>query len=219
MRRVDTPELLDSDAGPPEEIRRSLADLRRINRWFGGNSTTTDLIARVARCSRPDLELLDVAAGFGDVPAYAQRRLEQEGIDLRFTLLDRRASHLDSSRVCVSADALELPFRDNAFDLVSCGLFTHHLQPPELIRFVNEGLRVARIAVLINDLLRHPLHLALVYAAWPLFRSPLSRHDGLVSVRRAYTVEELTAMTRQTNSARVEIRRYYLFRIGIIAWR
>ena len=54
------------------------------------------------------------------------------------------------------ADALALPFPDNSFDLVSCSLFAHHLEPAELERFTEEAWRVSRCAVLINDLVRHP---------------------------------------------------------------
>ncbi len=55
----------------------------------------------------------------------------------------------------------------------------HHLAPAQVIDFVNGALTVARHAVLINDLRRSPLHLALVYAGMQLFRSPISRMDGL----------------------------------------
>ncbi len=44
VRRVQ----LDSDACPPHEIEASLRDLSRINRWFGGEATTRDLIERAA---------------------------------------------------------------------------------------------------------------------------------------------------------------------------
>ncbi len=89
------------------------------------------------------------------------------------------------------ADALALPFQDGSFDVVSCSLFAHHLEPDDLSRFVNEALRVSRCAVLINDLIRHPLHVALVYAGFPLMRSYVSRVDGLASVRRAYVPDEV----------------------------
>ena len=60
-----------------------------------------------------------------------------------------------------------------------------------MARFAREALRVSRCAVLINDLVRHPLHLALVYAGFPLMRSYVSRFDGVASVRRAYVPEEM----------------------------
>ena len=119
----------------------------------------------------------------------------------------------------VAGDALALPFRDASFDLLSSTLFAHHLSPQELVQFVNEALRVCRVAVLINDLVRHPLHLSLVYAGMPLYRSRLTRHDAPASVRQAYTVEEMQSLLAQTSAARVEIHRHYLFRMGVIAWK
>ena len=45
MKRVLTPELLDTDSGTPAEVAASLGDLRRINRWFGGVATTEDMVS------------------------------------------------------------------------------------------------------------------------------------------------------------------------------
>jgi ubiquinone/menaquinone biosynthesis C-methylase UbiE len=119
----------------------------------------------------------------------------------------------------VVADALALPFREGSFDVVSCSLFAHHLSPEEVVQFVKEGLRVSRTAVLINDLVRHPLHLMLVYAGMPLFQSRITRHDAVASLRGAYTVEEMRGLMQQTTAARVEIERHYLYRMGVLAWK
>jgi ubiquinone/menaquinone biosynthesis C-methylase UbiE len=222
MKRIPSTELLDHDAGSAKEIASSLADLKRVNRWFGGVGTTFALIRRVAQSTGlKRLSLLEVAAASGDVPRNAQARLAAAGIQLEITLLDRAASHLmnGASQHAVAADALALPFRDASFDLVGCGLFAHHLAPEQVISFVNEALRVARAAVLINDLIRHPLHLAAVYAGLPLYRSRLTRHDAPASVRQAYTMEEMQSLLERTRAARVEISRHYLFRMGAIAWR
>jgi ubiquinone/menaquinone biosynthesis C-methylase UbiE len=121
----------------------------------------------------------------------------------------------------VVADALALPFPNVSFDLVSCSLFAHHLEPAELARFAHEALRVSRCAVLINDLVRHPLHVALVYAGFPLMRSYVSRFDGLASVRRAYIPDEMRQILSSAAepTTRVEISRHFLFRMGVIAWK
>jgi ubiquinone/menaquinone biosynthesis C-methylase UbiE len=219
MKRVVRAELLDSDAGTPAEVARSLADLRLVNRWFGGVATATALVQQVAEStSRTSLSLLEVAAGSGYVPGCTRDRLQRHGITLATTLLDRHATHLPRSGPRVVADALALPFRDQSFDLVGCGLFAHHLEPDAVVTFVKEALRVARVAVLINDLIRHPLHLGLVYLSLPL-HGRLSRHDGPASVRRAYTIPEMSEMLQRTGAARVEITRHYLFRMGVIAWK
>ncbi len=224
MKRVVTSELLDADCGTPAEVTASLGDLRRINRWFGGVATTEDLIWRVAREMKSSaLSLLEVASGAGYVPHAAGGRLLRRGLSLQITSLDRAVSHLNShlnnGDRALAGDALALPFRDASFDLLSSNLFAHHLSAHELVQFVDESLRVCRVAVLINDLVRHPLHMALVYAGTPLYRSRLTRHDAPASVRQAYTVEEMQSLLEQTSAARVEIHRHYLFRMGVVAWK
>jgi len=80
-------------------------------------------------------------------------------------------------------------------------------------------LRVCRVAVLINDLIRHPLHLALVYAGWPLYSSRLTQHDAPASVRAAYTAKEMHEMLSQTSTRGIVMRRHYLFRMGVVVWK
>jgi hypothetical protein len=222
MQRVNTQEILDSDTCPPVEVEASLRDLCRINRWFGGVTTTRRLIERVASATgKMRFSVLEVAAGFGEVSRIAGRQLAKKGITLEVTDLDRVSSHLLHGTRSVVADALALPFHSCSFDLVSCSLFAHHLEPCELARFAAEGLRVSRCALLINDLVRHPLHLALVYAGFPLMRSYVSRVDGLASVRRAYVPEEMRNILSSAAkpAPRVEISRHFLFRMGAIAWK
>ena len=220
MKRIPTAELLDSDAGTSQEIAGSLADLRWFNRNFGGLNTTHSLVEEVVRATGAHrLSLLEVAAGSGDVPLYARKKLSPRGIDLAVTLLDRSAAHVGNGGRSVVGDALALPFHAASFDLVSCGLFAHHLAPEEVARFVTEGLRVCRCAMLINDLIRHPLHLAVAYAGLPLYRSRLTRHDAPASVRQAYTLTEMRDILRNTTASRIETSRHYFFRMGVIAWK
>jgi len=220
MKRVATAELLDTDSGTPSEIAASLDDLQRINRWFGGIATTETLVGRVAgEIHASSMSVLEVAAGSGYVPEVARQRLQRRGLRLQVTLLDRASSHLNPATRSVVGDALSLPFGDESFDLVSCNLFTHHLNPESLTRFIDEALRVCRVAVLMNDLVRNSIHMSLVYAGMPLYRSRITRHDAPASVRQAYTPEEMRALLKRTRAARVEIHRHYLFRMGVVAWK
>ena len=224
MRRVVIPEWLDSDSGTLSEVSSSLSDLSRINRWFGGCATTLSLVRQVAGDLRASsFSLLEIAAGAGTVPEMVRGKLQKHAIDLHVTLVDRSPAHLGHRSAngtwAVAGDALSLPFQDASFDLVSCCLFAHHLSPEELVRFIDEGLRVCRRAVLINDLIRHALHLALVYAGWPIYRSRLTRHDAPASVRQAYTTGEMRGLLQRTRATRVEMKRHFLFRMGVIVWK
>jgi ubiquinone/menaquinone biosynthesis C-methylase UbiE len=223
MKRVVISELLDAGSGTPAEIATALSDLRHINQWFGGIAATRSMISRVSRkASGGSLSLLEVAAGAGYVPETVSVRMRKLGVQLRVTLLDRAHSHLKTAgngTAAVAGDALALPFADASFDLVSCCLFAHHLEPEEVVQFVNEGLRVCRTAVIINDLVRDPIHLALVYLSLPLYRSRFTHHDAPASVRRAYTVAEMHQILQRTTAETVEIQRHPLFRMGAIAWK
>ena len=137
---------------------------------------------------------------------------------MRF-LLDRAASHLNGHYPSICSDALALPFGDNSLDIVGCSLFIHHLEPQQIAKFSTEALRVARHAVLISDLVRHRLHLAMTYAGWALYRSRLTRHDAPASVRRAYTVAEIKKILQHAGASSVEVRHFYLFRMGVILWK
>ena len=238
MQRVDAPEILDSDACSPADVEATLRDLGRVNRWFGGVRTTQKMVERVAQISGVrHFSLLEVASGSGEVPETVRQRLARRGIALDVTLLDRAWSHLPSGNRAggnhagrnhlsgshgVVADTLALPFGDGAFDLVSCNLFAHHLNAQQLAQFVREGLRVSRKSLLINDLIRHPLHLVLAFAGFPLMRSRVAWLDGLTSVRRAYVPDEIRSLLASAFSqaaVQVEISRNYLFRMGVIVWK
>jgi hypothetical protein len=211
MKRVVVEELLDSDAGTPGEVAGSLQDLRMFNSWFGGVHTMSSLLRRVAQeRGLKQISWVDVAGGEGYVATRTQRSLARSGISSQPVILDRAPTHLSNIHPAVCGDALALPFRDNSFDAVGCSLFMHHLEPAEIVRFVSEGLRVAR----------HPLHLALGYLGAPLYRSRITRHDAPASINRAYTVEEVRKILAPVASAEnIEIRKFFLFRMGVIVWK
>jgi ubiquinone/menaquinone biosynthesis C-methylase UbiE len=221
MKRVVVEELLDSDSGTPAEVAGSLQDLRMFNSWFGGVHTMASLLRRVSQQrGLKQISWVDVAGGEGYVATQTQQSLARSGISSQPVILDRALTHLGKAHTAVCGDALALPFRDNSFDAVGCSLFMHHLEPDQIVRFAKEGLRVARHAFLVQDLQRHPLHLALSYLGMPLYRSRITRHDAVASVNRAYTVEEVRNILFDVAAAEnIEIRNFFLFRMGVIVWK
>lgn len=199
-----------------------------VNRLFGGSRMHARLLRRVAqKAAKHDLHILEVACGHATALQFAGVRLLPSTSGLRLTLLDRSALHFPSvgqwnrklpQPTRLTADALTVPLADNSVDVVSCCLFLHHLAPPEVAEFLAESLRLARVAVVINDLERSRMHFALAKLFSFVDPSLLSRHDGPVSVRQAYTAAELEPMLRTTGH-RFELMRGYLFRLGAILWK
>jgi len=220
MKRRPARELLDDDLGTRTEIADSLADLRWFNRWFCGLSTTRTLFETAADVTgQKKFTVLEVAAGDGYLMQTVANDLAEKGIQLDVTLLDRAATHLprNGGMPKISADALCLPFRDGSFDLVASSLFLHHLPPDQAVQFAREALRVCSKAVVVHDLIRHPVHLALAYAGVPLYSSRITRNDAPASVWQAYTPEEMVGFFRVAGATDVRVDERYLYRMGVIA--
>ena len=216
-------EWLDEDLGSPAEVESALRSIGFVNRRFGGERVHRLLLAE-ASAGRRELEVLEVAAGRATSLASAGLWLGQRGVTLRATLLDRRTSHLPDgwpqslpAPRLVEGDALNIPLADRSVDVVSCCLFLHHLGPAEAAVFLKEAVRVARVAVVVNDLERTRVHYGLARFFALFDRSRISRHDGPVSVRQAYSAGELRAMLAAAGGQAV-VRRRFLFRLAGIVW-
>jgi ubiquinone/menaquinone biosynthesis C-methylase UbiE len=119
----------------------------------------------------------------------------------------------------LQGDAFRLPFRDRAFDFVFCSLFLHHFADEQAVALLREMHRVARRALLLCDLERHVLSWCFLPASRPLFGWHwITMHDGPISVRAAFTVEELAKLAARAGAHNAEVRRHRpAFRLSLVA--
>jgi len=212
--RATAPELLD--LGVPEaETLRSLADLRFVNRRLGNRSA---LLRAVREHLPPGGRLLDVGCGSADLPAFLLSRLPGPlfavGLDVKVVHL--RAAPAPVRRLV--ADVRRLPIRDRAFDVVTASLFLHHFDSPDLPALLRDLARLARRALVVNDLHRAALPLLFGRAAFPLlFRSRVSVEDGLLSIRRGFREAELRAAFAAAGLPAASIRRSFPYRLLAVA--
>ncbi len=217
MSRPYIPELLDAAATRSAEVAQSLDDLRRFNRWLGGTSVLLGLLGGEVRRARVEsFSFLDVGAGSGDLAAAVAARHPQA----RIVVSDLKPYHLPGNGTpAVAAAAHALPFSDASFDYVAASLLLHQLPDAEAIAALAGFGRLARRAVLINDLERHWFPLAFLSLAAPVFsRSPLTRHDAPASVRQAFRPEELGALALAAGFSDFAVRRHRpWFRLSLVA--
>ena len=216
-------EILDDPATDARVVRRSLADVARANALFGGRRAVCAELARAFAGSRGErLTLLDVGTGCGDVPAAARRLARRAGVLLRTIALEANATLASGARTpelpMVRGTALALPFRDRAVDIVICSQLLHHFDDDDAARVLREMDRVARRCVIVSDLRRSWIAAGGIWlASWPLRFHPVSRHDGVLSVLRGYTVPELGALVREATGRIPATRARAGFRIAS-AW-
>lgn len=202
-RLAGVAELLDGPLDDEAALAGNLRDLRRINRLLGGIRLSREAIERLAPgWSR--LTLLDVGCGGADIAVALladahrrSRRLRIIGVDSRPEILAaaRRARPgLDrlAGLELVVGDGRSLAWRDDAVDIAHASLLVHHLEPAEAVTALAEMGRVARRGVVVNDLDRGWLAWLSARALTAVAtRNRLTRHDGPLSVRRAYRPAEM----------------------------
>ena len=212
-------ELLDAPNVSAELLTRSLADVARANTLFGGTRAVMRELVPVLRARRGDtLSLLDVGTGAADIPTAVRGRAKRFGVELTTFGVDtahplaRSALlHLDGS-MCADARALPLPSR--SVDVVVCSQLLHHFTELEALIVLRELHRVARERVIVSDLRRSWVAAVGIWlASFPLRFHPVSRHDGVVSVMRGFTAEELRDHVKMSTGMTPIVRHHIGWRV------
>jgi len=208
-------ELLDDPGADAGDVVASLRDIARINRCFGGaraaSARLDEFLCGVRAGST--VTLLDVGTGAGDIPRAMTRRAAQRGITLRCFGLERhpaaaREAERGGGVAALIADGGALPFATDTVDLVLCAKLLHHLPGAAGHRLLRELDRVARLAVVVADIRRSPLAAAgLWLASFPMRLHPATRRDGVISVFRGFSGDELRAICADAG-VRAAVRRH-----------
>jgi SAM-dependent methyltransferase len=214
-------ELLDDPAVDSAIRERSMRDLTRSNRWLGGLRAALAALRETlseAGARRQGLTLLDVGTGLADIPRRGREAARSAGIELATIGADEAAALLIRSRAsldfAVAANALALPFRDGAVDIVTCSQVLHHFAGADAVRVLAEMNRVARVAVIVSDLRRSWLAVAGFWSvSFPMRFHAVTRHDGVVSVLRGFTPAELTQLVRSATGVTPIVSRRLGYRL------
>lgn len=200
-------ELLDDPAADPVAVRRSLGNIARANRLFGGTRALIYGLERaVSALDRRDLTVLDLGTGAGDLPAAIRAWGRERGRTIRTFGLDRlrpaaalaHQRELPVALGCVTA----LPFRDRSVDIVTISQVLHHFDQKGAVRILREAARVSHLGVVVADLLRSRTAALLFDVGARLLRfDHHTRVDGVTSVGRGYRPDELVALTREAGLA------------------
>lgn len=147
--------------------------------------------------------LLDIGFGGGDLPIKISNWARRDHINLEITAIDSDSrafefvQHLEvPEKVTFKAISLsELLKGDSSFDFVISNHLLHHLRIDDLQKILDDASSLSRKKVLFNDIERSDVgYLLFNLFSRPLFRSSFITEDGLTSIRRSYTAQELEAI-------------------------
>lgn len=208
--RATAAELLDGERLDPGDLTVNLREMARLNRLPGGAGDSLRAVARLLD-GPADAEgtVLDAGTGSGDfVRRLAGRRPRARIIAFDVhpqVLAVARRNLSDTNHVTLlQADVRTIPLPDASVDVAHASLLVHHLDPADVVTALRELRRVARRGVVVNDLRRGPFAFAVTaVTVLALSRGRYTRHDGVQSARRAYTLAELDEMAAAAGLRRV----------------
>jgi ubiquinone/menaquinone biosynthesis C-methylase UbiE len=207
--RSHTPERLDTGDYTADEYALWQKEMAFLHRFFGEwRALKNSLIADIRRCGSPPVSVLDVGAGSGDLLRDIRKKVNVKpglfvGIEID---RDAARSIQDNEIIAVRSDAANLPFDDHSFDYTFCALMLHHLSDEAAIAFLKEMDRVTKRQIFVIDLERSPLSYYLYRALGRFFLQEFTLHDGSLSIRRAFTRDELSCLGRRAGLTNFQVR-------------
>jgi 2-polyprenyl-3-methyl-5-hydroxy-6-metoxy-1,4-benzoquinol methylase len=225
LPRTDEQELLDRPHEVTSDLPGNLADIRFLNKWFGGVSLAVESVERLTG-RLESFSVLDVGTGSADIPLamFARatrtgRSIEVTGLDWSETVLEEAARLTEGYPVrLVQGDARCLPWKASSFDIVTCCLALHHFSETEAVQVLREMWRMCRIGIVVTDLTRGYLAYAGTWLVTrTLARNRVTQHDGPLSVRRSYTPAEMRCLARTSDLENAVVRRSPMFRQALLA--
>ena len=199
------PELMDRPQPVSAELEKDLLNLISLNRHFGSHRLVRRFLAswlQRDRCYR----VLDLCTGAGDIPRAMLDWARPRGITLRIDAVDANPATLESARkhspahpeiTYLRGDVLKFESADT-YDLVTCSLALHHFSDADAARLLRRCRELTHRFALVADLTRHHHTTVGVWLLTALiYRDPMTRHDGRLSARRAFSFAEMRALAEQ----------------------
>jgi 2-polyprenyl-3-methyl-5-hydroxy-6-metoxy-1,4-benzoquinol methylase len=229
-RRATSLEVMDDldVAGP--DLTQALRELDSINYLLGGNYVSLNGLGQLldARDSRGELHIADLGCGSGDLLKRVRQLLDRKGIKARLTGFDANPNVIRFARDHTPAtsriefEALNIfsdDFQRRVFDVAMGTLFFHHFTENELVTFFNKLKDQVNVGLVINDIHRHWFAYYSIKWLTSLFsRSPMVKHDGPLSVMRAFRRKELMSILREAGFTRFRVKWCWAFRWQVIVW-
>jgi len=217
---------MDSVELPEPELEQALGFLAGLNRRLGGHRVVLSRLDEWTRgwAAGREVSVLDVGAGAGDHLAAMDGWARRRGLRLRAVGIDSEPAVARSARrrlaglrsVRIVEESLERHAASGArYDFVCASLMLHHVPEEGLVPALQALDSLAGRGVVVNDLRRCRAGYWSARLLTAFFGNRVVRHDGPLSVRRAFTLRELGALAARAGLPYLRPRRHWGFRLSL----
>lgn len=222
--RSTTPELMDNPEVDESELRLALKDIALVNKYLGGNSVTIGAIEKLLR-SNPEKSvwsITDFGCGDGEVLRQIATHFKNHSQSIRFIGVDINPKSIERAKLKSSVftnltfrteNILDVQEDKNNCDIILCTLTMHHFSDGEILLFLRKFIKLASVAIIINDLHRSKIAYRLFQLFSGIFmKSYIAKYDGRVSIARAFKRENLETYSKKLALVKSTIRWKWAFR-------
>ena len=225
-RRIDRAEIMDTIAVPRPVMEETLEFLELTNRRFGGERVilrALDVWSATWPSDRA-IRILDVGTGAADIPlaiarwARARRRsVKIRAIDLVPDIVDIAKQRTAGwSEISVAeANVFDLVKSRETYDYVIASLFLHHVKPQDTVHVLSSFDKLCTRGLIVSDLSRTYAGYWAVSALAMIAGNSVVRHDGPLSVRRAFRPDELNDLAAKAGLRYLKAAREPFFRLSL----
>ncbi len=214
---------MDVETLDPAGASQVLGALETINQRLGGVHATLSHFNRWSRhwTRGETIHIVDWGTGGGDIPRALARWGRGKGYNLRITGVDQNEAVLtyaqEQSRqypeiTLIQADAASFE-PGQSVDYAISSLTLHHLTDEAIVALLRKSDQMARRGIVMNDLIRSARAWLWI---WTLSRLTMAhsmvRHDGPLSVRRAFTKGELKALAARAGLSYLDVFTHFGYR-------
>ena len=221
------PERMDIETLTLEEMTPILQALESINRWLGGVRATLFHLNRFSRFWRPTqtIRIVDWGTGGADMPRAIVRwakskqfKVEIVGMDIHPVVIEyaRKACAKYPEIRLIEGDLNKLSKMNEPFDYAISSLCLHHLSDDSVVDVLTKSDRFTQRGIIMNDLKRSARAWAWI---WVLSRlggaHPIVQHDGPLSVRKAFTPNELRNFATRAHVPYAKVYTHFGYRLTL----
>ncbi len=184
-----------------ERIIHALNELKIINKYLGGNSTTKKAIKVFLNKSKIKKikTILDIGGGASDVLLSSKTNFKITNMDINIGA-NNYVKNISSNVNIVCADIFHPSFKSKSFDVVHASLFFHHFNENEIKKILISMKQIAISGIIINDLHRSVFALAGIKILTSIFsKSDMVKNDAPLSVKRGFKKSELNNILTELN--------------------
>jgi SAM-dependent methyltransferase len=225
MRRCYEKEMMDLGGCAAEVLADDLGNLRTLNRYLRGSQCV--LLGLQHVLSREELKrfsVLDVGTGSADIPAAILDWARRAGVEVNIVGLEANPTTVKiaaercrggASIAVVRGNAAAAPFPPQSFDFVIASQLLHHFSDDTIVELLSGWAQLARRAIIIGDLIRHPIaYYGIRLLTYLTTRNVMTRADAPLSVCRALTFDEWRALFRRAAIGPATMFPVFPFRIA-----